>query len=138
MLGYRLSNRQKKELLVRDRVIEIAIPATADICARGDPDSRHLRDWAAARLADIAQHIRAAELCDITVEPMRGGEGLTAILGQISEPAAERLQLIVSVVAVTLCAVREPRSAALPLAWPALARSGDMTWPDRAHGGGGE
>lgn len=130
---YQLSNRQKKELLIRGRAIEVAIPATPALCGLDDPYNADLRDWAAARLEGVdREYIKRAELIDVVVEPPTRGEGLTAILGVITEAAPHRLQLVISIVAVELCAIARPRHAPAPLAWPATARVGGVTLPSRS------
>lgn len=136
---YRLSNRQKKELLIRDRMIVVAIPATWEACEMDERPTVDLRDWAAARIEGIERsQIVSALLLDVVVEPKRGGDGLTAILGMITDPAPGRLQIVVSVVAVTLCATARPRHAPTPLAWPGSARCGDMIWPREPNATGGQ
>lgn len=97
---YRLSNRQRKELLVRGQQLTILLPASADTS-----DQTPARDWAARLLPpDVAPLVHSADWDEAIVTPTRDRAGLSRILGRIlaEGDAAQHWHSVVIVCRVTL------------------------------------
>jgi hypothetical protein len=116
-ITYRLSNRQRKELLVRGRPLAIALPLSST-----EPVAGPLA-LARSLLPEIdgaaGERIIAAEVVLIRVSPGdgRAGSGLTARLGQISDDPAR--WCVTHEVLVADIVPRRPRGEPLPMQWPA-------------------
>jgi hypothetical protein len=102
MYTYYLSNRQRKELLVRQAEICVAIPWMYD-----DPrDECEPRTFVLHALEGIEPHwLRSAEEVDVVVNPLMGGDGLTGLLGRIvddTDPGPPRYSVLIAAVVATL------------------------------------
>lgn len=111
---YLLSNRQRKDLLVRGAPIELALPAPP--IKIDDPVN-----WARTMLPqDVRQYVTEARLDLVRVAlGNRSDAGLTSIIGEIVE-RIDRLTIGVSVVRVLLTPAAR-RHPAVGLQWPADA-----------------
>lgn len=97
---YRLSNRQRKELLVRGQQLTILLPASADTS-----DDTSAREWAARLLPDdVAPLIHSAEWGEAIVTPSHDRTGLSSVLGRIlaEEEAARHWHSVIIVARVVL------------------------------------
>ncbi|HVC93587.1 MAG TPA: hypothetical protein VND64_07850 [Pirellulales bacterium] len=97
---YRLSGRQRKELLARGTSLFVAIPAPAD--RDYDPLA-----FARAALPEVRELVVSAEEREISVQPLdRGDAGLASILGGIVQ--GDRGHDWTVQVAVVIATVRTP------------------------------
>lgn len=117
MLTYRLSDRQKKELLIRGQVLEIAIPCNYTEC---DPVA-----YACDALPEHAGHVVSAEVADLAVwRTANASPGFSGMMGHISsaanQPSSRAIEYTVVVVIATLQAEQKPRGG-VALAWPGKA-----------------
>lgn len=99
MTRYRLSNRQRKELLVRGAELRIALPAP--------PEDADALAWSREVLPrDVAHMIVSADETELLVEPtiqVRRPETLTELLGAIvPETQARAWGVCVAAIVVTL------------------------------------
>lgn len=126
---YQLSNDQKKELLIKGRSVQIALPTPHD-----EPED--LLEWARSVLPrDLQPLVRSAELELVEVRPNLGSRrnNLTELLGEIvsdlpdedddeedDRPRPEELTLWVDVCVITLAGnvPRDPDGQPLPVQWP--------------------
>lgn len=135
MIRYRLSNRQRKELLVRNSAIRVAIPVhPIDIDTLDAADASQLRQWAAARLDGIeAREVRTAELVDLFVVLCGPADGLTGVLGAISDapPSEDTLSVIMTCIVVDLARSTSPRHVSDQVQWPGSAVSPRREYPAR-------
>lgn len=114
MLTYRLSDRQKKELLIRGQILEIAIPCNHSDC---DPVA-----YACDALPEHSGHVVSAEIADLAVwRTSNASPGFGGLMGHIStdknQPSAKAIECTVVVVIATLQAEQKPRGR-VALAWP--------------------
>lgn len=110
---YHLSNRQRKELLVRGVRLRIALPVPPhDV---DDP-----LDWARSVLAsDVRDLAVQADECELAVAAIRSpGDTLTSHLGAIVSEDDDRLIQYVAAIVVTL-EPANPRHDAHSVQWPA-------------------
>lgn len=115
MIQYRLSNRQRKELLVRGRPITIALPI-----AQGVSDPRALAQRLLPEIDGAAgEMIRSAEVVTVYVAPRQHGteSGLAGVLGTIVDEPGHGWCVTHEVLAVDL-SPRRPRGKPLPMQWP--------------------
>jgi hypothetical protein len=117
MLTYRLSDRQKKELLIRGQVLEIAIPCNHPDC---DPVS-----YACDAIPEHSGQVVSAEIADLAVwRTANASPGFTGLMGHISsernQPSSRAIEYTVVVVIATLQAEQKPRGR-VALAWPGKA-----------------
>lgn len=76
-IQYDLSNRQRKELFVRNCPLRIALPLP-------DRDVGDVKKFASESLpGEFYRCIRAAEIAEMRVAPGGGGGGLDALIGRI-------------------------------------------------------
>lgn len=123
---YRLSNRQRKELLVRGQQLTILLPASADTS-----DETPAREWAARLLSDdVAPLVHSAEWGEAIVTPSTAQAGLGAVLGQIvpEEDAAQHWHSVVIVCRVVL-RPRDCRGVLERPQWPDSVVFGDRRYP---------
>lgn len=115
-LTYSLSNRQRKELLVRGRSLQIAIPIGPD----EDPV-----DFAKASLPEDADWITQAKISEVMCCASNSA-GMPKLLGQIltcdyeSALSMQRIPLYVAVVVATLTPPKH-RGSPVPIQWPGKA-----------------
>jgi hypothetical protein len=114
-ITYQLSNRQRKELLVRNVPLQIAIPLQEEYSI--DP-----LDFARVSLPDDAEWIVAAEIGDVYAVQC-GVSGLTGVFGQIVdyEQALDMRKVPLSIIVVVAQLACKPRAKPLPVLWPAKA-----------------
>jgi len=117
MLTYRLSDRQKKELLVRGQILEIAIPCNHPDC---DPVS-----YACDALREHSGHVVSAEIADLAVwRTSNASPGFPGLMGHISadknQPSSRAIEYTVVVVIATLQYEQKPRGR-IALAWAGKA-----------------
>lgn len=122
--AYHLSNRQRKELMVRGAELRIAIPAPMD---------QDYDELAFARAALAVQDIRddwivAAEEETLAISPTGSGEGLDELLGGFTDDPAIYSVPTVCVVA-TLCISDRPRHRDEKIQWPAAVVCGGWRFP---------
>jgi len=116
MIHYRLSNRQRKELLIRGRPIAISLPIAEEV---RDPIA------VARRLlpeldGQAGERISRAEVATIYVAPLVGSDcdgGLTAILGRIADEACGHW-IVTHEVLIVEISPHKPRGTMTPLQWP--------------------
>lgn len=116
MLTYTLSNRQRKELLVRGRPLQIAIPL--------GPDDVDPIGWARASLPEDEEWIESAECAEI-IACASGTSGLNGMLGEIQDDYATALRkrlppMCISVVIATLVPP-SIRNGTMQIQWPGRA-----------------
>jgi hypothetical protein len=123
---YQLSNEQKKELLIKGRSVQIALPTPHE-----EPED--LVEWARSVLPrDLQPLVRTAELELVEVRPNLGTRRntLTELLGEIisdipededdDRPQPEELTIWMDVCVITLAGnvPRDPDGQPLPPQWP--------------------
>jgi hypothetical protein len=122
-MTYRLSTRQRKDLLARAQTLRIALPAPAD-------DPPDWVAWARSALDPLDQeYVTAAEVDVLTVRPPMGRDGLASVIGDITTDDHAGLCWRVEVVIVTLEPLGGARHAAGQVRWPGSARIAGLTWP---------
>lgn len=77
MIVYRLTNQQRKQLLVRSVPLRIVIPSPGEELSDAEADR-----YARAALTDARRYVTIAYQTDIVCRPA-GGDGLAGVLGQI-------------------------------------------------------
>jgi hypothetical protein len=114
-ITYTLSNRQRKELLVRDCPLEIAIPV--------GPDEIDPMEFARASLPEDSEWIVSAELGEVCVVANRADSGLASALGQIVDYGRVSSGAIPYFVAVVLVSLqsKKPRNNPMQVMWPGRA-----------------
>lgn len=114
-MTYLLSNRQRKELMVRGRRLDLAIPSPLHKV----PD---LVEWAKAVLpTDVHQYVRSAERQAIVVTPRIDGthETLTDVLGAIVVADGSPRRFTAQVIAVVVeLSPDNARHSPIDLQWP--------------------
>lgn len=123
---YRLSNRQRKELLVRGQQITIAIPANAD-----DEDAVA---FAKSSLPEDELCVSDAEWDEIAVLLTTGAtDGLTGVIGEIktNQSGVGKLTIYVMVCVVTLTPPSRPRGKIGGIHWPGSAIVDGVEIPQR-------
>jgi hypothetical protein len=127
---YRLSNRQRKDLLIRATGLVIAIPQPYSLGDEDDP-----AEFARQSLPDDGGSIESAEWDDVAACPSPGGPGLGGLLGAIAFPPASvsGLHVVIRVALVRLAARGERRSHSTPQ-WPGVAIDDGRTYPKEASG----
>lgn len=111
---YHLSNRQRKELLVRGTQLRLALPVPPH--AVDDP-----RDWAASVLTtDVRDMVTEAEETELTVSAIRrtANDQLVSHLGEILDPDCGQYLLTVVVILVTLRPPNCRHTSLAPPQWP--------------------
>lgn len=117
VLTYSLSNRQRKELLVRGQSLRIAIPV--------GPDDVDPVQFARASLPEDHEWVTDAEIDEIMVS-RSGATGLNGLIGQILDMEYEaalqikRIPLFCNVVIATLTPPRL-RGKVASIQWPGAA-----------------
>jgi hypothetical protein len=133
VITYRLSNRQRKDLLIRGTSLTIAIPQPYRLGDDDDPV-----EFARRSLPDDAGAVESASWEDIAVDPVPTVAGLTGLLGSIlvGPPSVtdSRLHLVVRVALVRLQARDERRRMHTPQ-WPGVAICGGEHYPREAASG---
>jgi hypothetical protein len=117
MITYSLSNRQRKELLVRGQSLQIAIPI--------GPDEVDPIEFARASLPEDREWIVASE-CDELMVCASGVVGMPSLLGQIMDceySEVLRRRLLPMCVAVVIATLVPPnrRGGPMPIQWPGKA-----------------
>ena len=117
MQTYRLSDRQKKELLIRGQILEIAIPCNYSDC---DPVA-----YACDALPEHSGNVVSAEIADLAVwRTANASPGFGGMMGHISsdrnQPSSRAIEYTVVVVIATLQHEQKPRGR-IALAWPGKA-----------------
>jgi hypothetical protein len=117
VLTYRLSDRQKKELLIRGQVLEIAIPCNHPDC---DPVA-----YAQDALPEHSGNVTSAELADLAVwRTANASPGFGGLMGHISsdknQPSTKAIEYTVVAVIAQLQYEQKPRGR-VALAWPGKA-----------------
>lgn len=123
MIHYRLSNRQRKDLLLRGRPLAIALPIAEEV-RDTLAVARRLLPEIDGDIGALISHIDLATIC---VAPISGrdGEGLTALLGRIVDEPRHHWCITHEVLIVEI-SPRRPRGTMLPLQWPgAVLRDGE-------------
>ena len=110
---YRLSNRQQKELLVRGKILKIAIPYDEiDDCL----------DFAIDSLPEHADYVMEAEIIEMRVWPSGETNGLIGLLGEIPKDNQPNKSSAITckmlVVIATLEPARKP-TGTMRIQWPA-------------------
>jgi hypothetical protein len=124
---YHLSNAQSKELKIRGREIQIAIPADLACDDATDPLA-----WACERLTeDDAAFVVAADWDELAVDPSRGAGGLGLVIGTIvpADEARSRWYYLVPVCVVTL-RPRSVRGKLEGVRWPGSVALRGKVWPE--------
>jgi len=121
---FRLSNRQRKELLIRATPLLVALPAPRD-CPESDSG---MLAWARRSLPEDSGHVRRAYREDLCVAPPCG-DGLSAVIGQIVQGRSAGLCWWVDCVLVELDPPTQPRHPRTRAAWPAAAVTEQRQWP---------
>jgi hypothetical protein len=139
LIRYRLSNAQRKELLVRGGLIVIALPLhPSEIDWADAADPSELAEFAAASIEGATlDQVRRVAIVDLIVGAS-SGEGLTGCLGAIfGEPSPSNLQRLCPALVVDLCATAKPRHQSQRPQWPASALIGEYEYPRRDGAKGG-
>ena len=115
-LATALSNRQRKELLVRGREIRIAIPAPPD--SQSWTPGEALKFARAVLVGLESATVTSARRGEIRVVPGGGDEGgLTSLLGAMRPIDADEWTIGVTVIDATL-SPQSARGTQMPLQWP--------------------
>jgi len=116
---YTLSNRQRKELLVRGTVLRIALPAPLEHDV--DPDV-----FARSVLGEIAEYVSNAVEDEIVVSPrILPHKTITDVLGSIVDPKTigpGKWTICLPVIVVELSARRARHTGQILPQWPAGVR----------------
>ena len=119
---YRLSNAQKKQLLIRAVPLTIAIPTPPNY-----PDD--WTDWARRVLVEDGRHVSAVSLDTIAVGPS-SDIGMNGVIGEIKhEDDGGGLTWGVDVALVYLDPPDPARHQRTKPQWPALAEHNGVQWP---------
>lgn len=128
---FRLSNRQRKELLLRGTPLLIVLPAPRD-CPDDDAD---VLKWARHALDEDKRYVTRAYRDDVCVTP-HGGDGLAGVIGQIVQGRADELCWWVDCILVELDPPTTPRHPRSRSQWPAAAITAHKQWPAATATGG--
>lgn len=121
---YRLSNGQKKQLLIRGGPLTIAVPAPADIPASWI-------EWARHSFIDEGKYITGVRIDHIVVTTP-AGDGLAGVIGAIvhaADPDPSRLTWAIEVAILHFDPPNAPRHARTQIQWPAMAECDGRRWP---------
>lgn len=130
---FRLSNRQRKELLIRATPLLVVLPAPRD-CQENDAG---LLKWARHALDEDKQHVTRAYRDDVCVTTPNGHDGLSGVIGQIVQGRADELCWWVDCVLVELDPLSTPRHPRSRPQWPAAAITANKQWPASTLAAGG-
>ena len=116
MAHYRLSGRQRKQLIERSGVLRIAIPLPLEWPDESTDDM--LRRLVVKALPDdvVPSYVRDVEETLIGVVPNTRSHPLGVIV--MGKDTRNRLHLAVSVVIATLSVDENPRHSSAPIQWP--------------------
>ncbi len=124
---YHLSNRQRKDLLIRGTGLTIAIPQPWDLSDDDDP-----AEFARRSLPEDRDAVESAGWTDIAVSMPAGGAGLAGVFGAILSPSREipvtTLHLVIRVALARLEA-RDERRRHATQQWPGRVTCGEWRWP---------
>ena len=122
---YRLSNAQKKQLLIRAVPLTIALPTPPTY-----PDD--WTDWACRVLVEDGQYVSAVSLDTLAVGPSSDG-GMNGIIGEIKhEDDGGGLTWGVDVALVYLDPPTPARHQRSKPQWPAMAEHNGVQWPKQS------
>lgn len=123
-MNFRLSNTQKKELLIRATPLRIALPTPPE-----DPDN--WLQWARTSLLEEGKYVTGVFVDRISVTTP-SSQGLGSVIGSIvhGEPAYDSLTWGVDVAICNLDPPASPRHDRLPVQWPLYAETNGSRWPD--------
>ena len=122
-MKYRLSNNQKKELLIRSQPLAIAIPAPRDV----PEDPAELLQWARDAFEE-GQYVTHAERDDVCVIPS-GAADFSGMIGAIVNDDPPTFAWWVDCIICHLDPTTPPRHQRKKLQWPAAAVSRGRIWP---------
>jgi len=109
---YRLSNNQRKELLVRGTPLAIAIPAPFS-----DPED--WLAWAKQSLGDEGQYVhKVPEVMMLPVGPPNTDSGLASIIGNLATATEQPFHWLVEVAIVELDPPLSSRHKRSKVQWP--------------------
>lgn len=122
---FRLSNNQKKDLLIRAQPLRIVLPAPRDV-----PDNpAELLTWARDALRESRAHVKKVWRDDICILP-NGGDGLSGIIGQIAQGQPEGLCWWIDCIVCDLDPIgTKPRHGRSQAQWPGAAVTEKRQWP---------
>lgn len=110
-ITYHLSNHQRREILVRGTELRIALPAPPKMPGGA-------KEWAKSVLeSDIAGLVTVAEETELWVNPNSLVDGLTGLIGEITEPSPTAFVICVVAIVVTLTPTNKRRQSTKPR-WP--------------------
>jgi len=123
-MRFRLSNAQRKDLLIRGTPLAVALPVPVT-----DPDDWF--EWARKSLCEEGIYVAGVDVQTITVAPPSGA-GLTGIIGRIVHDDAANADVLTWGVEVLVCDLDPPTKPRQPrkrLQWPQYAESIAGKWP---------
>lgn len=120
---FRLSNTQKKELLIRATPLRIALPTPPE-----DPDN--WLQWARRSLLEEGKYVTGV-FVDRVFVTTPSIQGLGSVIGSIvhGEPADDNLTWGVDAAICNLDPPAPPRHGRLPVQWPLYAEHNGVRWP---------
>lgn len=123
-MRFRLSNAQRKDLLIRGVPLAVALPTPVH-----DPDD--WLEWARRAFCEEGIYVTDVRVDTISVAPPSGG-GLTGVIGRIVHDQDANADVLTWGVEVLICDLdppTKPRESRNWLQWPQYAESRVAKWP---------
>ncbi len=129
---FRLSNRQRKDLMIRQVSLKIVLPVPSE-------DPPNWKRWARQMLPDEAAsiaHVSEPQSIPVACSSVADADGLADYIGRLDiTPDDQRLQIMVEVVVVTLTPPgSKVRHRSSKLEWPGSYDFGDVRLPPKKGG----